>query len=379
MPPVSTDRILTTHSGSVPRTLRLQQLLLDRQAGKEVPAGEFDDACQEAATEAVNGQARSGVDVVNDGDQSKTGFAAYITERVTGFDGPPEDRVLNLEQREFPEWAGTRRGKRQPCTGPIEWKDFSMVTADVKHLQAAVDKLDQKPAGVFMTSVSPGTFTNHNPNRYYPSDEEYLTAVADVMKREYDAIAQGGFIVQLDSPDLAARSNNFPDMELSDWRKIVARNIEAIGYATRDIPEEQVRVHVCWGANAGPHNHDTQLKDIQDLLLKARGKYLTVVAANGRHEFEWQAWQDVKLPDGKVIIPGVIDSTTTIIEHPETVAERITRFANVLGRENIIAGVDCGFGTSVSPNRADPKIVWAKLSSLAQGAAIASKKLWGSN
>lgn len=379
MPPVSTDRILTTHSGSVPRTLRLQQLLLDRVAGKEVPAAEFDDACQEAATEAVDGQVQSGVDVVNDGDQSKTGFAAYITQRVTGFDGPPEDRVLNLEQREFPEWAGTRRGKRQPCTGPIEWKDFSMVEADVRHLKTAIDKLDQKPAAVFMTSVSPGTFTNHNPNRYYSSDEEYLTAVADVMKREYDAIAQAGFIVQLDSPDLAARSNNYPDMDLAEWRKVVARNIEAIAYATRDIPEEQVRVHVCWGANAGPHNHDTQIKDIQDLLLNARGKYLTVVAANGRHEWEWRAWQDVKLPDGKVIIPGVIDSTTTIIEHPETVAERITRFANVLGRENVIAGVDCGFGTSVSPNRTDPKIVWAKLSSLAQGAAIASKKLWGNN
>jgi len=153
--------------------------------------------------------------------------------------------------------------------------------------------------------------------------------------------------------------------------------VEAVAYATRDIPEEQVRVHVCWGANAGPHNHDTQLADVVDLLLKLRGKYLTVVAANGRHEFEWQVWQDVKLPEGKVIIPGVIDSTTTIIEHPETVAERITRFANVLGRENVIAGVDCGFGTSVSPNRTDPKIVYAKLGSLAQGGAIATRKLWG--
>ncbi len=372
------DRILTTHSGSVPRTLRLQQILLDRVAGKEVDNATFDDACQEAVTEAVNAQAGAGVTVVNDGDQSKTGFAAYITQRLTGFDGPPEDRVLNLEQREFPEWAGSRRGHRLPCTGPIEWKDFSTVTADVAHLQKAVAGLDQKPAAVFMTSVSPGTFTNHNPNHYYKTDEEYLTTVADVMKREYDAIAQGGFIVQLDSPDLAARSNNYPDMELADWRKIVQRNVEAVAYATRDIPEEQVRVHVCWGANAGPHNYDTQLQDIIDLLLKLRGKYLTVVAANGRHEFEWQVWQDTKVPEGKVIIPGVIDSTTTIIEHPETVAERIVRFANVLGKENVIAGVDCGFGTSVSPTRTDPKIVWAKLGSLAQGADIATKKLWGS-
>jgi 5-methyltetrahydropteroyltriglutamate--homocysteine methyltransferase len=371
------DKILTTHSGSIPRTLRLQEILLAKAAGKEIDASEFDDACQEAVTEAVNGQTQAGVTVINDGDQSKTGFANYITQRLSGFEGEPEERVLNLEQREFPEWAGTRRGRRQPCTGPIEWKDFSAVTADVKHLQAAVEKLGQKPAGVFMTSVSPGSFTNHNTNHYYPNDEAYLTAVADVMKREYDAIAQAGFIVQLDSPDLAARSNNYPDMELSDWRKIVERNVEAVAYATRDIPEEQVRVHVCWGANAGPHNHDTQLADIVDLLLKLRGKYLTVVAANGRHEFEWQVWKDVKLPEGKVVIPGVIDSTTTIIEHPETVAERITRFANVLGRENVIAGVDCGFGTSVSPNRTDPKIVYAKLSSLAQGAAIATKKLWG--
>lgn len=373
------DQILTTHSGSIPRTLRLQKVLLDKAAGKEVDANELDAACQEAVIEAVNGQTEAGVTVINDGDQSKTGFANYITQRLTGFEGEPEDRVLNLEQREFPEWAGTRRGRRQPCTGPIEWKDFSAVTADIKHLKAAVDQLSRKPAAVFMTSVSPGTFTNHNTNHYYGSDEDYLTAVSDAMKREYDAIAQAGFIVQLDSPDLAARSNNYPDLDLAAWRKIVERNVEAVAYATRDIPEEQVRVHVCWGANAGPHNYDTQLSDIIDLLLKLRGKYLTVVAANGRHEFEWQVWKDVKLPEGKVIIPGVIDSTTTIIEHPETVAERITRFANVLGRENIIAGVDCGFGTSVSPNRTDPRIVYAKLGSLAQGAAMASKKLWGNS
>jgi 5-methyltetrahydropteroyltriglutamate--homocysteine methyltransferase len=373
------DKILTTHSGSIPRTLRLQEILLNKAAGKDIDAADFDDACQEAVTEAVNRQTEAGLTVINDGDQSKTGFANYITQRLSGFEGEPEERVLNLEQREFPEWAGTRRGRRQPCTGPIEWKDFSSVAADVKHLQAAVEKLAQKPAGVFMTSVSPGSFTNHNTNHYYPDDEAYLTAVADVMKREYDAIAQAGFVVQLDSPDLSARSNNYPDMDLAEWRKIVERNVEAVAYATRDIPEEQVRVHVCWGANAGPHNHDTQLADIVDLLLKLRGKYLTVVAANGRHEFEWQVWKDVKVPDGKVIIPGVIDSTTTIIEHPETVAERITRFANVLGRENVIAGVDCGFGTSVSPNRTDPKIVYAKLGSLAQGAAIATRKLWGNS
>jgi 5-methyltetrahydropteroyltriglutamate--homocysteine methyltransferase len=373
------DKILTTHSGSIPRTLRLQEILLNKAAGKEVDSSEFDDACQEAVIEAVNGQIDAGITVINDGDQSKTGFANYVTQRLTGFEGDPEERVLNLEQRQFPEWAGTRRGRRQPCTGPIEWKDFSAVTADIKHLQTAVEKLSQTPAAVFMTSVSPGSFTNHNTNHYYPSDEAYLTAVADVMKREYDAIAEAGFIVQLDSPDLAARSNNYPDLELPEWRKIVERSVEAVAYATRDIPEEQVRVHVCWGANAGPHNHDTQLADIVDLLLKLRGKYLTVVAANGRHEFEWQVWKDVKLPEGKVIIPGVIDSTTAIIEHPETVAERITRFANVLGRENVIAGVDCGFGTSVSPNRTDPKIVYAKLSSLAQGAAIATKKLWGNS
>jgi 5-methyltetrahydropteroyltriglutamate--homocysteine methyltransferase len=373
------DRILTTHSGSIPRTLRLGQVLLDSAAGKEVDPKEFDDACQEAVIEAVNGQTQAGITVINDGDQSKTGFAAYITQRVTGFEGEGEERILNLEQREFPEWAGTRRGRRQSCTGPIEWKDFSAVEKDINHLKTAVDKLSQKPAAVFMTSVSPGTFTNHNLNHYYPNDEAYMTAVADTMKREYDAIARAGFIVQLDSPDLAARSNNYPDMEFSQWRKIVERNIEALAYATRDIPEEQVRVHVCWGANAGPHNYDTQLADIVDLLMKIRGKYLTVVAANGRHEWEWQVWKDVKLPEGKVIIPGVIDSTTTIIEHPETVAERITRFANVLGKENVIAGVDCGFGTSVSPNRTDPKIVYAKLGSLAQGAAIATKKLWGNN
>jgi 5-methyltetrahydropteroyltriglutamate--homocysteine methyltransferase len=318
----------------------------------------------------------AGITVVNDGDQSKTGFANYVTERLTGFDGPPEDRVLNLEQRQFPEWAGARRGQRRPCTGPITWKNFALAEQDIAHLKTALDGVE--PAGVFMASVSPGTFTNHNPNRYYATNEEYLTAVADVMKREYDAIAAAGFIVQLDSPDLAARSNNYPDLSLDEWRKIVAQNVEAVAYATRDIPDEQVRVHVCWGGNAGPHNHDTELSEIVDLLLKLPARYITIAAANGRHEFEWQVWQDVKLPDGKVLIPGVIDSTTNIIEHPATVAERIVRYANVLGRENVIAGVDCGFGIGVSAaGRMDPEIAWAKLRALGEGAERATRQLWG--
>jgi 5-methyltetrahydropteroyltriglutamate--homocysteine methyltransferase len=372
--PSTSDRIQTTHAGSVGRPPRLQHLLLDKIAGKPVDAKEFEAASQEAVSEAVRRQVEAGITVVNDGDQSKTGFANYVTERLTGFDGPPEDRVLNLEQRQFPEWAGARRGQRRPCTGPITWKNFALAEQDIAHLKTALEGVE--PAGVFMASVSPGTFTNHNPNRYYATNEEYLTAVADVMKREYDAIAAAGFIVQLDSPDLAARSNNYPDLSLEEWRTIVAQNVEAVAYATRDIPDEQVRVHVCWGGNAGPHNHDTKLSEIVDLLLKLPARYITIAAANGRHEFEWQVWQDVKLPDGKVLIPGVIDSTTNIIEHPATVAERIVRYANVLGRENVIAGVDCGFATFAGSPTVVPSITWAKLEALAEGARIASQRMW---
>jgi 5-methyltetrahydropteroyltriglutamate--homocysteine methyltransferase len=230
---------------------------------------------------------------------------------------------------------------------------------------------------VFMTAVSPGTLVNFFPNRYYPTREAYLQAVSETMQREYEAIVQAGFILQLDCPDLALRSTWFPDLSIPEFRTVVAQNVAALNHATRNIPAEQVRMHVCWGAGEGPHNHDVPLRDIVDILLTGRPAALSIVGANGRHEHEWKVWQDVQLPAGKVLIPGVIDSTTNIIEHPEVVAERLIRYASVLGRENIMAGVDCGFGTSATSDQVDPQIAWAKLRALVEGAELATRALWG--
>ncbi len=228
-----------------------------------------------------------------------------------------------------------------------------------------------------MTAVSPGTITNFFPNRYYPTREAYLEAVAEVMQREYEAIVQAGFLLQLDCPDLALRSTWFPALSIPEFRTVVAQNVAALNAATRNIAAQHVRLHVCWGAGEGPHNHDVPLRDIVDLLLEARPGAMSIVGANGRHEHEWKVWKDIKLPDGKVLIPGVIDSTPNIIEHPEVVAERLVRYATVLGRENIIAGVDCGFGTSARTDQVDARIAWAKLRALAEGAALATRELWG--
>lgn len=372
----STERILTTHTGSLARPAALQAMLLAKIAGQAVDAAEYDAACRDAVRGVVEQQARIGIAVLNDGDQSRTGFAAYVRERLHGFDGPSEPRMQSLEAREFPEYYGSRAQHVQPCSGPLSWRDFAAVEKDIEHLQAATRGV--AASEVFMTSLSPGSFANHNPNRYYPSREAYLTAIADVMKREYDAIARAGFILQLDSPDLAQRSHNFPDLSVAEFRARVAENIAALNHATRDVPVEQCRVHVCWGANAGPHLYDTELTDIVDLLLTARPAGLSIVAANGRHQHEWRVWQDVRVPEGKVIIPGVIDSTANIVEHPATVAERIVRFAEVLGRENVIAGVDCGFGTIVAAGapQVDARIAWRKLQALVEGAALASQRLW---
>ena len=228
-----------------------------------------------------------------------------------------------------------------------------------------------------MTAASPGTVTNHHPNQHYKDREAYIEAVAEVMKREYDAIAQAGFVLQLDCPDLALHNTWFPDLSLADFQKEIALNVEAMNHATRDIPAEQVRIHVCWGAGEGPHNHDPELVDIIDVIVKANALGISIVGANGRHEHEWRAWKG-KLPDGKVLIPGVVDNTTNFIEHPEVVADRIKDYASVVGRENVIAGVDCGFATGISANlpAVDPKIAWRKLQSLSEGAALATKQLW---
>jgi 5-methyltetrahydropteroyltriglutamate--homocysteine methyltransferase len=373
----STERILTTHTGSLARPPELLQMLMAREEGKPIDPRGFDATVRGAVIEKVKRQVEVGLSVVNDGEQSKISFATYVRERLHGFDGADEPRPVGLEARQFPAWA-TRRAtpyRRPACNAPVAWKDFAAVEKDIANLKAATAGLPVEE--VFMTAVSPGTLANFFPNRHYPSREAYLKAMAEVMKREYDAIVQAGFLLQLDCPDLALRSTWFPDLSIPEFRTVVAQNIAALDTATRDIAPEHVRMHVCWGAGETPHNHDVPLRDIVDILLTARPAALSIVGANGRHEHEWKVWQDVRLPAGKVLIPGVIDSTTNIVEHPEVVAERIIRYATVLGRENVIAGVDCGFGTSAQTDQVDAEVAWTKLRALVEGAELATRALWG--
>ena len=373
----STERILTTHTGSLARPPELLQMLVAREEGKPVDPGVFDATVRGAVLEKVKRQVEAGIAIINDGEQSKISFATYVRERLHGFGGADESRPVGLEARQFPAWAVRRATpyRRPACNAPVAWKDFAAVEKDIANLTAATAGLPVEE--VFMTAVSPGTLANFFPNRYYPTRETYLEAMAEVMKREYDAIVQAGFLLQLDCPDLALRSTWFPDLSIPEFRTVVAQNVEALNVATRDIPAERVRMHVCWGAGEGPHNHDVPLRDIVDILLTGRPAALSIVGANGRHEHEWKVWQDVPLPAGKVLIPGVIDSTTNIVEHPEVVAERIVRYATVLGRENVIAGVDCGFGTSAQTDQVDAEVAWAKLRALVEGAELATRALWG--
>src|SRR5262245_472032 len=380
----STDKILTTHVGSLAHPPHLHEMLRARDLGEPFDAETLDAAVQRAVVDTVKHQIDVGIAVVNDGEQGKLGYTDYVRYRLNGFE---RDETLTsprggLEARQFPEFfagrppGGTGSEGLAACTGPLSWKDFSEVESDIANLKAAV--ADAHPEDVFMTSASPGVISSFSPNRYYPSEEAYLYAIADVMKREYQAIVEAGFTIQIDCPELAMdRDRRFSALSLNEFRKIIALHVEVLNYALAGLPPEQLRMHMCWGRPERPHNTDVPLRDIVDLLVKARPSGLCVTGANGRHEHEWKVWKEIKLPDGKVLIPGVIDNTTNIIEHPETVAERIVRYASVVGRENVIAGVDCGFGTSPKGADVNPKVAWAKLASLAEGAALATRELWG--
>jgi 5-methyltetrahydropteroyltriglutamate--homocysteine methyltransferase len=369
-------RIFTTHTGSLARPQALRTALLQKDAGQPTDPTEFDQLVEAAVSDVVQRQVDLGLDIINDGEQGKLGFAAYLGERLSGFEGPQRARPVSLDARQFGRRSSGFATTRAACNGPVAWKDFSLVERDIRHFEAATRSVDT--AGRFITAASPGTIANHHPNEYYPSREAYLEAIANVMQREYDAIVSAGFTLQLDCPDLAMRNTWFPDTTLAVFQHEVELNVEALNHATRDISPERLRMHVCWGAGEGPHNHDVELKDLVTILLRARPRALSVVGANGRHEHEWKLWTEVPLPADKVLIPGVIDNTTNIIEHPLVVAERLVRYCNVVGRDRVIAGVDCGFGTTVS-NQApavDPEIVWVKLQSLVEGAALASAEVW---
>jgi len=369
----SDRRILTTHAGSLARPAELAAMLEARASGTLQDIAAFHAECQKAVSAIVKQQVDSGISIVSDGEQSKDNFATYVRQRLSGFGKEELPMPVTLDERDFPRYRFDL--KLAPCIGPIEWQDFSSVEMDIQHLKQASGEVQAEE--VFMTAVSPGTLANFFPNRFYATREEYLTAISDALKREYDAIVQAGFVLQVDCPDLALQNYWFPDTSLEEFRTIVAANIEVLNHAMRDIPADRVRMHVCWGAAETPRNHDLPLRAIVDLLFRANVGAISFMAANGGHEHEWKVWQEIRLPDGMLIIPGVIDNTTNVIEHPELVAERLVRYARLVGRENVIAGVDCGFGTAVQTMAVvDPMIALTKLRMLSEGAALASRELW---
>ncbi len=375
----STQRILTTHTGSLPRPRKVVELLLkDKKAGGADHAA-LDAAVRDAIAEVVGKQKSAGLDVINDGEQGRTDYTVHVIDRLAGFEGqstPP----LGTGEPEFPELAAILSQFASPfqhrpaCSGPVAWKDFAAAEADIARSKAAMAS-----AGVeepFMTSPSPGQIARYLKNHHYKTDEAYLYALADVMAREYRAIVEAGFVLQLDCPDLAMSYALYPGISIADYRKVITLNVEALNHAVTDLPADRMRMHVCWGSTLGPHHGDVPIKHIADILLKGRPQAVSFPGANPRHGHEWKVWRDVKLPDGKIIIPGVIDSTSNFVEHPELVADRIQQHARAVGRENVIAGVDCGFGTFAGRVQVDTKIVWMKLASLAEGAVLASKQLW---
>ncbi len=378
----STSRILTTHTGSLPRSPRQQEILLAREERRQLDPSAFDASVQDAVSEVVKMQTDIGLDVINDGEQGRSQYATYVKERLTGFEGERQIRSwTRLEDLDFPEYAKTRQPSGsalipQPvCTGPIAWKDFEAVHKDIANLKAATGGSGAEE--VFMTAASPGVIAYFLRNDYYPSEEAYLYALADVMKDEYRAIVEAGFVLQLDCPDLAmSRPTQFAQLSLDEFKKVVEMHVEVINHALAGLPEDRMRLHLCWGNIEGPHHHDVPLKEILDIVLRARPLGLSFEGANPRHAHEWKVWKDVKLPEDKVIIPGVLDTVTNFIEHPELVAERIARYAEVVGRENVIASTDCGFGTSAWGRRVDARIAWAKLQSMVEGARLASEELW---
>jgi 5-methyltetrahydropteroyltriglutamate--homocysteine methyltransferase len=377
----STDRILTTHTGSLPRPAALAEIEFahdQREAGADP---RFQQMVRDAVTLTIRKQIDAGVDVVNDGEMSKVSYSTYITDRVTGFDGPPVARGPQVEAAWFPEFYGsmTPAGamfKSSSCNGPITWVGDAQVQRDIDNLKAGLQGVS--PAEVFMSAASPGVVGAFLGNQYYPNDEAFLFALADAMKHEYRAIAAAGFILQLDCPDLAMTWNRaeFKDKTEDDFRSVAQMHVEALNHATEGIPAEQIRVHLCWGNTEAPHVRDIPMHRVIDIALKARCSAVSFEGANPRHEHEWKVFRDVKLPDGMVVIPGVIDSSTNFVEHPELVAERIERYAQLVGRENVIASTDCGFGTSAVSRTVHPEIAWAKLQAMAEGARITSAALW---
>ena len=378
---LSTDRILTTHVGSLPRADETCVMLIAKQKGewKDLPALESRVAADVKAV--VRKQVEAGIDVVSDGEAGKIGYATYIYERASGFEGdsqrsvPKDLQMYPRYMKKIAEAGETARIVRPVCVGPIKLKSLDPVKQDIANLKAAL--AGTRATEGFLNAASPGVVAVFLPNKHYPSYEAYLEALAETLRAEYEAITQAGFVLQIDCPDLAmGRHIKYPDASEDEFLRIAEQNIEALNHALARVPAEQVRIHLCWGNYEGPHTCDIPVARILPTVLKAKAQGISFEASNPRHAHEWRAFKEARIPDDKVLLPGVIDSVSNFVEHPELVAERIGRFADIVGRERILAGTDCGFGTFPGMGKVDPDIVYAKLRSMAEGAALASKRLY---
>ena len=374
----STDRFLTSHTGSLPRPDALKAMMFAQEEGVPVDQNALDRAVDDAVRLMVERQAASGIDVINDGEMSKPSYATYIKDRLDGFGGASASYTFQ-DLEDFPGAKakvfgdpGRSRRRAPACTGPISVKDMEAPRIDAARLRAAA-------AGrpTFMSAASPGVTSLFFSNEYYRSHEEYLFALADALRHEYETIAAAGITLQIDCPDLAmGRHVQYAHLDLTEFRKHMALHIEALNHAVANIPAEQLRMHMCWGNYPGPHHCDVPFADIIDLVWTAKPATVLFEAANPRHSHEFTLFEEVRPPEGKILCPGVIEPQSTYIEHPELIAQRIAHYANLVGRDNVIAGVDCGFSVHVGSGGLDPEVVWAKLAALAEGARIASRQFW---
>jgi 5-methyltetrahydropteroyltriglutamate--homocysteine methyltransferase len=380
----STDRILVTHVGSLARPNDLMEMLVARNEGKPYDHDALAKRTRDAVAEVVQKQIGCGVDIVNDGELGKSNFSRYTRERLGGFverEPRPDFKPTSIFGRdmvEFPEYFN--RGGRTSighharvfyCVEPLKYIGQDEVKSDIDNLKAALH--GKKIEEAFLPAVAPGTMEHWMKNEYYPTDEAYLFAIAEAMSEEYRAIVDAGFILQIDDPDLADAWQMYPEMSLADYRKYQQLRIDALNHGLKDLPVDRIRFHMCWGSYHGPHKYDIPLKDVADLILKVRAGAFSIEASNPCHDHEWRVWKEVKLPEDKVLIPGVVGHYSDFIEHPRAIADRLVRYAEIVGRENVIAGTDCGIGSRVG----HPQVGWAKFQAMAEGARLATKELWG--
>lgn len=394
---LSTDRILTTHVGSLPRPQTVVDLLFAEDRGDPVDPAEYYETMARHVRDVVQQQVDAGVDVVSDGEMSKISYATYIRHRLSGFEIGEMPRATPKDLDEYPEYrdrlaqsGGTPKYHRPICTGPIKYVNREPVEQDIQRLVQARDAAEasqrpersdvvvaQRPVEAFMNAASPGVIAVFQPNRHYATQEAYIEALAEAMRVEYEAIVDAGLLLQIDSPDLAmGRHIKFRDASDEEFLRNANLQVDALNHALQNVPAERVRMHVCWGNYEGPHTHDVALSLIMSVVMRAKPQAVLFEASNPRHAHEWTVWAEADIPENKVLIPGVLDTTTNYVEHPQLVAERIRRFTDIVGRERVLAGTDCGFGTFAGFGAVHPSIAWGKLRSLAEGAEMVSAALW---